>query len=115
MVSDPKLTFLPIYANFRTFKLLVETEDTLATQRFFVKLLLMVKYTLSKEWRCRMSDSMFYLIKTSILGAIFHKIRLFWVKTSLFDAKTDPFIPFGVNSFKYLEHIGTNNRKKTNW
>ena len=48
-VSDPKLTFLPIFANFRTFKLLVETEDRLATQRYFVKVLLMVKYTFSKR------------------------------------------------------------------
>ena len=45
---------------------------------------------------------MFNLIKTSILGAIFHKTRQFGV----FDAKTDPFIPFGVNSLEYLEHIG---------
>ena len=48
-VSDQKLTFLPIFANFRTFKLLVETEDTLATQRYFVKVLLMVKYPFSKR------------------------------------------------------------------
>ena len=48
-VSDAKLTLLPIFANFRTFKLLVENEDTLATQRYFVKLLLMVKYTFSKR------------------------------------------------------------------
>ena len=25
---------------------------------------------------------------------------------SRIDAKTDPFIPIGVNSFEYLEHIG---------
>ena len=49
---------------------------------------------------------MFNLIKTLILGAIFHKTRQFWVEPHIFDAKTDPFIPFGVNSFKYFEHIG---------
>ena len=49
---------------------------------------------------------MFNLMKTSILGAIFHKTRQFWVKPHIFDAKTDPFIPFGANSFEYLEHIG---------
>ena len=49
---------------------------------------------------------MFNLIKTSILGAIFHKTRQFWSKPHIFDTKTDPFIHFGVNSFEYLEHIG---------
>ena len=47
---------------------------------------------------------MFNLIKKSILGAIFHKTHQFWVKTPYIDAKTDPVIPFGVNSFEYLEH-----------
>ena len=50
--------------------------------------------------------SMFNLIKTPILGAIFHKTRQFGSKPHLSDAKTEPFIPFGVNSFEYLEHIG---------
>ena len=45
------------------------------------------------------------LIKTSILGANFHKTRQFWVKPHIFDAKTEPFILFWVNSFEYLEHI----------
>ena len=49
---------------------------------------------------------MFNLIKTSILGAIFHKTRQFGSKPHIFDAKKDPFIPFGVNSMEYLEHIG---------
>ena len=49
---------------------------------------------------------MFNLIKTSILGAIFHKPVNFGSNPHIFDAKTDPFIPFGVNSFEYLEHIG---------
>ena len=44
-VSDPKLTFLPELSDFWIFKLLVEYEDTSATERNFVKLLLMVKYT----------------------------------------------------------------------
>ena len=49
---------------------------------------------------------MFNLIKTLILGAIFTKPVNFGSKPQIFDAKTDPFIPFGVNSFEYLEHIG---------
>ena len=49
---------------------------------------------------------MFNLMKTSILGAIFHKTVNFGSKPHIFDAKTDPFIHFGVNSFKYLVHIG---------
>ena len=57
---------------------------------------------------------MFNLIKTLILGAIFHKKRQFWVKSHIFDAKTDPFIPFGVNSFEYLEHIGIQIIEKLN-
>ena len=48
---------------------------------------------------------MFNLINTSILGAIFHKIRKFGSKPHIVDAKTDPFIPFGDNSSGYLEHI----------
>ena len=58
---------------------------------------------------------MFSLIKTSILGAIFHKTHQFWVKPHIFDAKTDLFNPFGVNSFEYLEHIGIQIIEKTNW
>ena len=49
---------------------------------------------------------MFNLIKISILGAIFHKTCNFGSKPHIFDAKTDPFIPFRVSSFEYLEHIG---------
>ena len=40
------------------------------------------------------------------MGAIFHKPVNFGSKPDIFDAKTDPFIPFGDNSFEYLEHIG---------
>ena len=59
---------------------------------------------------------MFNLIKkTSILGAIFHKPINFGSKPHICDAKTDPFIPFGVNSFEYLEHIGIQIIEKTNW
>ena len=49
---------------------------------------------------------MFNLIKTSILGAIFTKPVNFGSTPHIFDAKTDPFIPSGVNSFEYLDHIG---------
>ena len=49
-VSDPKLTFLlPILPDFWIFKLLVEYEDTSATERYFVKVLLVVKYTFCKR------------------------------------------------------------------
>ena len=41
-VSDPKLMF---FAFFRIIKLLVEYEDMHATERYFLKLLLVVKYT----------------------------------------------------------------------
>ena len=47
-VSDPKLTFLPILSYFWIFKVLGEYEDTSATERYFVKLLLVVKYTFCK-------------------------------------------------------------------
>ena len=49
---------------------------------------------------------MFNLIQTSILGAIFTKPVNFGSKPHIFDAKTDPFIPFWDNSFEYLEYIG---------
>ena len=39
---------------------------------------------------------------------------LFGSKSHIFDAKTDPFIPFGVNSFEYLEHIGIKIIEKLN-
>ena len=48
-VSDPKLTFSANFAGFFIFKLLVEYEDTSATERYFVKLLLVVKYTSCKR------------------------------------------------------------------
>ena len=48
---------------------------------------------------------MFNLIKTSIYGLFFTKPVNLGSKPHIFDAKTDPFIPFGVNSFEYLEHI----------
>ena len=49
---------------------------------------------------------MFNLIKTSIWGLFFTKSVSFGSNPHIFDAKTDPFIPFGVNSFEYLEQIG---------
>ena len=49
---------------------------------------------------------MFNLIKTSIWGLFFTKNVNFGSKPHIFDAKTDPFFRFGVNSFEYLEHIG---------
>ena len=42
-------SFLANFANFQIFKLLVEYEDTSATQRYFVILLLVVKYTFCKR------------------------------------------------------------------
>ena len=48
-LSDPTLTFLPILPDFWIFTLLVEYEDTSATERYFVKLLLVVKYTFCKR------------------------------------------------------------------
>ena len=49
---------------------------------------------------------MFNLIKHRFSGLCFTKPVNFGSKPHIFDAKTDPFIPFGVNSFEYLEHIG---------
>ena len=48
-VSDLKLKFLANFANFQIFKLLVEYEDTSVTQKYFVILLLVVKYTFCKR------------------------------------------------------------------
>ena len=49
LVSDPKLTFFANFARFLKFKLLVEYEDTSVTERYFIKLLLVVKYTFCKR------------------------------------------------------------------
>ena len=49
---------------------------------------------------------MLNFIKTSILGAILAKIINFGLDQHIFDAKTDPFIPFGANLFVYLKQIG---------
>ena len=49
---------------------------------------------------------MFNLIKNQFWGLFFTKPVNFGSKSHIFDAKTDTFIPFGVNSFEYLEHIG---------
>ena len=43
-VSDPKMTKIDVFGLFWIIKLLVEYEDTPATERYFLKLLLMVKY-----------------------------------------------------------------------
>ena len=45
-VSDPKMAKIDVfYAYFRIIQFLVEYEDTSATERYFLKLLLVVKYT----------------------------------------------------------------------
>ena len=49
---------------------------------------------------------MFNLIKHRFWGLFFTKPVNFGSKPHIFDAKTDPFIPFEENSFEYLEHIG---------
>ena len=49
---------------------------------------------------------MFNLIKHRFWGLFFTKTVKFGSKPHIFDARTDPFIPFGVNSFEYLKHIG---------
>ena len=51
---------------------------------------------------------MLNFIKTSILGAILAKIVNFGLDPHIFDAETDPFIPFWANLFvyMYLKHIG---------
>ena len=45
-MSDPNLMF---FADFRIFKLMVKYEDTSATERYFVKLLSVVRYTICKR------------------------------------------------------------------
>ena len=45
LVSDPKIAKIDVFAYFQIIKLLVEYEDTPATERFFLQLLLVVKYT----------------------------------------------------------------------
>ena len=113
-LSDPKLMFFAIFANFQIFKLLVEYEDTCATERYFVKFLLMVKYIFCKGWLLRV-HSMLNLIKTSILGLFLAKIDNFGLDPYIFDAKTDPFIFWGANLFLYyLKHIGIQIIEK-NW
>ena len=44
-VSDQKITKIDVFAYFRIIKPLVEYEDTPATERYFLKLLLVVKKT----------------------------------------------------------------------
>ena len=39
-------------------------------------------------------------------GLFWAKILNFGLDPRIFDAKTDPFIPFGANFFVYLKHIG---------
>ena len=49
---------------------------------------------------------MLNFIKTSILWLFWAKIVNFGLDPHIFDAKTDPFIPFGAILFVYLKHIG---------
>ena len=44
-----KMAKIDVFAYFRIIKLLAEYEDTSATQRYFLKKLLVVKYTLCKK------------------------------------------------------------------
>ena len=44
-VSDPKIIKIDVFAYFWIIKLLVKYEDTTATERYFLKLLLVAKYT----------------------------------------------------------------------
>ena len=48
-VSDPKITKIDFFAYFRIIKLLVEYEDMPATERYFLKLFLVVKYTVCER------------------------------------------------------------------
>ena len=48
-VSGPKINKNDVFAYFRIIKLLVDYEDTPATDRYFLKLLLVVKYTFCKR------------------------------------------------------------------
>ena len=48
-VSDPKSKFLANFAKFQIFILLVEYENTSATKRYFILLLLVIKYTFCKR------------------------------------------------------------------
>ena len=50
--------------------------------------------------------SKFNLIKHRFWVLFFTKPDNLGSKPHIFDAKTDPFISFGDNSFEYLEHIG---------
>ena len=44
--------------------------------------------------------------KLQFLELFLSKIVNFGLDLHIFDAKTDPFIPFGANLFVYLKHIG---------
>ena len=55
---------------------------------------------------------MLNFIKTSFFWLFLAKIVNFWLDPRIFDAKTDPFIPFGDNLFVYLKHIGMQIIKK---
>ena len=85
------------FANFWIFKLLVEYEDTPATERYFVKLMQVVRYTFCKRM---VVHSMLKFDKNIEFWGYF------WVRPHIYDAKTDPFILFGADLFAYLKLIG---------
>ena len=47
-------------------------------------------------------------------GCFWQKIVIFGLDPHIFDAKIDPFIPFGANLFVYLKHIGIQIIEKIN-
>ena len=108
-VSDPKMTKIDgfFFAYFRIIKLLVEYEDTPATERYFLKLLLVVKYTFCEIKRfCGMSTLDVKFDKNFNILAIFGKNRQFWVRPPYIRRQNRPFSPFGADLFVYLNQIG---------
>ena len=59
--------------------------------------------------------SVLNLRKLQFWGAILAKIVNFGLDPHIFDAKTDPFVPFGANLFVYLKQIDIQIIEKNNW
>ena len=85
-------------------KLLVEYEDTSATERYFLKLLVVGKYTFCE--RMVLWQEYIRWQKLQFCGLFLAKLVNFGLEPHVSDAKTDPYISIGANLFVYLNHIG---------
>ena len=76
-VSDPKLMF---FADIRIFKVMVKYEDTPATERYFDKLLLVVRHTICKKWPCGKSTFDAKFDKNLNFGGYFWPKSPYWLR-----------------------------------